>query len=868
MKTILINEGCPNPVALGEKGENGVSAVLFDYSEWISDFGEGAISLLVKRKGDTAAYPVVLSTADGIATWTISDIDTAVQGYGKAEYVFTIDDKVAKSAVFSFFVAHDLGPSGDPPDPYESWIDTLTALGGETLINAQAAQTAQEAAETAQTAAETAATNAESSATAAAQSAGAARFAAESALASSDSASAAATTATASASAASASATQAAASASAAEASETAAYDSANTAAEEAEVAQTAATTATTAATNASASASSASASATAASGSASSASASATTATTAATSATTSANNAAQSASAASGSATQAAQSATNAAASATSAASSASAAATSESNAAQSATSAAASATDAATEAAKLNNYLPVDSASGSIASFSDGADNVPVKALTVSLEPVQDLHGQASPYPAGGGKNKFSPTPYKGLLYGIAVGTSISLTDGDPVTVNGNSITYDVASWGYRNFKTAPLSAGTYNVYIDISAITNARFSVYVVGSDDVIKEMNNYAQAINVSKTLVDGDYFVVYAGSNTAQTLTFTNWQIESGSSYTAWSPYSNICPITGHTQTEIWRAGKNLIRFPYADNRTEILGVSVTYHDDGTLTFNGTPSGGTMFFNLTTVSVNPIMLKAGTYTLSNGGVGGGLCRITAVRNGQYFITTDSSDGDITFAIAEDAVFNFYISTQNGTAMNNILVKPQLELGSIATDFEPYTAQTITIPLGQTVYGGSIDVVGGKVVVDRAMKSVSEVSNWKNFTPLNDGSGYYIYSANFFPVYDNKTICNAYKKASIGAWEDMTFGECIMTKNAVLTVPPEVNTLALATAYINNLGVCFVYTLAEPIEIQLTAEQLSTLYGQNNVWSDAGDTSVTYRADIQKYIEKMISEALA
>ena len=40
--------------------------------------------------------------------------------------------------------------------------------------------------------------------------------------------------------------------------------------------------------------------------------------------------------------------------------------------------------------------------------IASFNDGADNIPVKNLTVDIEPIQDLHGQANPYPAGGGKN----------------------------------------------------------------------------------------------------------------------------------------------------------------------------------------------------------------------------------------------------------------------------------------------------------------------------------------------------------------------------------------------------------------------------------------------------------------------------
>ena len=55
--------------------------------------------------------------------------------------------------------------------------------------------------------------------------------------------------------------------------------------------------------------------------------------------------------------------------------------------------------------------------DTASGSIASFTDGADNVPVKDLTVAVEPVQDLHGYDNPWPAGGGKNLFNGTFLQG-------------------------------------------------------------------------------------------------------------------------------------------------------------------------------------------------------------------------------------------------------------------------------------------------------------------------------------------------------------------------------------------------------------------------------------------------------------------
>jgi hypothetical protein len=49
-----------------------------------------------------------------------------------------------------------------------------------------------------------------------------------------------------------------------------------------------------------------------------------------------------------------------------------------------------------------------------------------------------------------------------------------------------------------------------------------------------------------------------------------------------------------------------------------------------------------------------------------------------------------------------------------------------------------------------------------------------------------------------------------------------------------------------------------------YTLAEPITYQLTPTEVKSLLGQNNIFADTGDTAVTYRADIQRYIDKKLS----
>jgi hypothetical protein len=71
-----------------------------------------------------------------------------------------------------------------------------------------------------------------------------------------------------------------------------------------------------------------------------------------------------------------------------------------------------------------------------------------------------------------------------------------------------------------------------------------------------------------------------------------------------------------------------------------------------------------------------------------------------------------------------------------------------------------------------------------------------------------------------------------------------------------------------STLADFKSYLatNNLQV--VYPLATPITIDLTPQQMTTLLGTNNVWSDAGDVEVTYKADVQRYIQKMIAEAVS
>lgn len=149
MRTISVDVSTADwcSINLGYYAENEATQVIFDISSLIDLFGSGSAVLLHKRATDTNAYPVTVDQEGGTVTWTVTNIDTNVVGYGKCELYYYVDETLAKTIVFSTYVTEDIGTTGStPPDPYETWVETLTELGAETLQNAQdAAQSASDA---------------------------------------------------------------------------------------------------------------------------------------------------------------------------------------------------------------------------------------------------------------------------------------------------------------------------------------------------------------------------------------------------------------------------------------------------------------------------------------------------------------------------------------------------------------------------------------------------------------------------------------------------------------------------------------------------------------------------------------------------
>lgn len=189
--TAIKLDACPlQYLSVGYVGETGARPVAFDFSAWAAEYGAGVLQLLLQRPGDAEPYPVLLSIDGTTATWTPDATDTAAQGQGQAQLVYTVGGVIVKNAIFRVLIAPSLGAAGDPPEPYESWLERLLQLAAETQQNAidaaESAELAQQSAEgaadsdaaaaqsaadaeAAKTAAETAATNAGVSAGSAAE---------------------------------------------------------------------------------------------------------------------------------------------------------------------------------------------------------------------------------------------------------------------------------------------------------------------------------------------------------------------------------------------------------------------------------------------------------------------------------------------------------------------------------------------------------------------------------------------------------------------------------------------------------------------------------------------------------------------------
>lgn len=252
----------------------------------------------------------------------------------------------------------------------------------------------------------------------------------------------------------------------------------------------------------------------------------------------------------------------------------------------------------------------------------------------------------------------------------------------------------------------------------------------------------------------------------------------------------------NIRPISGRESVSAWRSGKNL--FDYRDSANWRVATSATDRRQpvsGEFTLEGDKLTYIRRHQLQgAVFILGYLFGGTTYTFNYHPKGRiYYAKIDGDFSGNYTATRIGSDAN-TFTPETDGYYEVLIYASNiGTYEFTNL---QLEEGSVVTAYVPGTVKTVTVQLGGTVYGGNLNVTTGVMRVE-----------WVNIAS-----------------YDGETLP----------------GEWISDRDVY----------APGTTPTTGAQVC--YKLAEPLTVQLSPQTINSLLGQNNVWSDAGDVSVTWK----------------
>lgn len=170
------------------------------------------------------------------------------------------------------------------------------------------------------------------------------------------------------------------------------------------------------------------------------------------------------------------------------------------------------------------------------------------------------------------------------------------------------------------------------------------------------------------------------------------------------------------------TAVKVRKQGKNLIPFPYKDlalGTSTYNGIDFTVYEDGSILINGTATSNTtryLYRNTTDLlGLKSGVTISGSKNASDDTQQGNvyfMCNYYnstgSMQQGLIVTTTPSGTKTIT---DEWKGLGIYINVPNGKTVNNLLIKPQLEIGATATEYEPYITPTEYIPTADGTVNG-------------------------------------------------------------------------------------------------------------------------------------------------------------
>ena len=330
----------------------------------------------------------------------------------------------------------------------------------------------------------------------------------------------------------------------------------------------------------------------------------------------------------------------------------------------------------------------------------------------------------------------------------------------------------------------------------------------------------------------------------------------------------------NVRAISGWTETRTYRTGKNIfggtefitsLQEHYANIEVDTTNKKVRYSPSA-------PEGYWQLIGNARTGSYPFQFKDNTqYTFifkidkpeTNTNLQLGVSYTDGTNSGGLVSQNADSEGWLVFTSASGKTVRSLYGGQYSPGYGTWIYYDQIGIfEGILTkaQFEAYIGNTYTTALGQTVYGGTLDVVSGMLTVDRLGSDMGDIE-WINYKTggfkhtLSDAITHTLSTG------DTNLICSMYKTMAYSV--TLTNGQASIANHVLYAVNTDYTTDADAFQT-GMVGQKVVYKLATPQTYQLTPTQVKSLLGANNVFCDTGDVTAEYRADTKLYIDGQIA----
>lgn len=370
-------------------------------------------------------------------------------------------------------------------------------------------------------------------------------------------------------------------------------------------------------------------------------------------------------------------------------------------------------------------------------------------------------------------------------------------------------------------------------------------------------------------------------------------------QINEGTTLLDYEPYTGGKPspspeypqeIKSVVNPVIKTHGKNLLKVTL---RTSAYGgITCTENRDGTYTLRGTATAD-MDFSLfgkydSTVRI-PLDIRK-TYVIKKSGNSNIQFHVGAAN--KYTVECATADG----LIENQVGISFFICRiLSGTTLNNFTIYPQVEEGSVSTDFKPYQETQATLPYelnaipvssggnvtidGQQYIADYVDVEHGKLVRMTELIEYDGTENWSLQSINNNGIANFQITVTRY--IGSIGMCDTLQLQKTIVSNTNTEGFMINHNNSLfirINTTRGISTLETFKEFLANKHIFILYALSTPTEIDLVKEEitafkaLSTYYPKTYVDAESEQleayTMFNYPVSMEKgweYVKQQIGD---